>query len=499
VRHALGKPRCVTMLRDPGAGRPALRAAAFTLAAVVASFLCVYSACSWCGAKPGPAILAALVALSAARRPPAAGRAHAFVAPLAMVCVAPAAAGIGLLLHSVPFLGAGVFVATMFLSIWLRNFGARARTAGALIALPLVGILIVPARAEAPGGPAVDIALVVLAGLVPLAVVSLLRRFVRLAGPDASALAAEGAPLRETETSERARRGGLTVPTRMALQMAVALGAAFVLGFRIFPAHWGWAVLTAFIVCSGARGRGDAAYKAILRLLGAAGGTLAAALLLHVPTLEGPLEALATFGVLFVGLWLRERNYAYWAACMTLVLALLAPSSHGLDFGLLGERLEAILAGAACGVAAAWFVVPIRTEAVVRRRLADALVALDDVAAHVRASDEDRIRKLAVFEARMAELASVAPPLRWHRRLFAFADHPEHPARWIDLAFVCREDAHAFGAARDAELRRAAVRKAIGASRRALANHGTPDAAAGGTSVSVALKGLHATFDSRRD
>jgi uncharacterized membrane protein YccC len=38
----------------------------------------------------------------------------------------------------------------------------------------------------------------------------------------------------------------------MALQMAVALSAAFAAGFLVFPDHWGWCVLTAFIVCSGA-------------------------------------------------------------------------------------------------------------------------------------------------------------------------------------------------------------------------------------------------------
>ncbi len=48
--------------------------------------------------------------------------------------------------------------------------------------------------------------------------------------------------------------GRLLPSTRMALQMGLALAAAFLVGHLAYPDHWTWAVLTAFIVCSGARG-----------------------------------------------------------------------------------------------------------------------------------------------------------------------------------------------------------------------------------------------------
>jgi len=297
--------------------------------------------------------------------------------------------------------------------------------------------------------------------------------------PAPEAVAAAGA-------AERPRRAGPSVPARMALQLAVALAAAFAVGFAVFPGHAGWTVLTAFIVCSGARGRGDAFYKAVLRLGGALAGTVAALLFTLIWTPAGIGEAVLIFGVLYLGVWLRERNYAYWACAMTLIFALL--SRPGATFGpeAFAERLEAILAGAICGVAAAWFVMPIRTVDVIRRRLADALVAFDDVVAHAHVAEEHPAR-LARFEHHLAELDGVAAPVRWHRRVFASRAQPDHPARWIELAHELRRHAETVAA----HPNRAAIRRAVGISRRAIAHHGAADAPPERVPIGTALAGVH--------
>jgi uncharacterized membrane protein YccC len=62
----------------------------------------------------------------------------------------------------------------------------------------------------------------------------------------------------------------------MAIQLAVALTAAFLLGWLLFPEHAMWVVLTAFLVCSGNRGRGDVVHKSAL---GGDAGRAGAALL----------------------------------------------------------------------------------------------------------------------------------------------------------------------------------------------------------------------------
>jgi hypothetical protein len=172
----------------------------------------------------------------------------------------------------------------------------------------------------------------------------------------------------------------------MALQMAAALGAAFIVGRNLFPDHWTWVVLTAFIVNSGNRGRGDVAHKAVMRLLGASVGTLAATALTGVLPTGNRWSIVAIFVVLAVGLWLRPLNYGYWAAGMTSALALLYGYYGERGPGLLTDRLEAIVIGAALGVAASWFLLPVRTTEVIRKDAARALAALAD---YVRAAGSD--------------------------------------------------------------------------------------------------------------
>lgn len=444
--------------------RSIVPAAATTLAAI-ASCATVYGLCRWAGANgSGPAVAAAVFAVGYGRRPAARGIRQLLFAPPIVACVALAALGVGRLLLMLPFFGAAIFVLGMAASVYARNYDGWIRRTGALIALPLVTMLVVPvAPAHAPGGVFVDIALGASAGIVSLLFATLAHALVRGFGL--------GVALREAETATRAARAGMPPATRMALQMGVALGAAFALGFSVFPAHWGWTVLTAFIVCSGARGRGDAVHKGALRLVGALGGTVVAALsaLLWAPS--GSAEAALIFALLFVALVLRETNYAYWAAGTTLILALLARGAGGFDAALLGTRLESILAGAVCAVLAAWFVFPIRTEDVVRRRLADALKALDDAVSDAH-DPALRPQRVAHVDRRMNELEGVAAPVRWHRRLFARGDAPAHPARWIDLALDVRRQTQPVltGDVTDEKLR-GRLRRAIGLSRRAIGQH----------------------------
>jgi 5-amino-6-(5-phosphoribosylamino)uracil reductase len=212
----------------------------------------------------------------------------------------------------------------------------------------------------------------------------------------------------------------LSVQTRMALQMLVALALAFTLGMVAFGQHWAWVVLTAFIVCSGAVGRGDAIYKGVLRLAGALAGTLVAAAVSRLSR-NGIESATLIFVALFFGIWLRNINYAYWAACATLIFALLQGSA-GIDpLPLFAIRLLAIVAGALCAIVATWFVYPIQTEALVRKRVGEARDALRAGAG---------VRELHFH---LAQLERVAPPVRLHRRVFGEREDGRHPATLIEL------------------------------------------------------------------
>ncbi|UFS58471.1 FUSC family protein [Subtercola endophyticus] len=244
-------------------------------------------------------------------------------------------------------------------------------------------------------------------------------------------------PRRTPASNSTPASNRMPASTRMAVQLAVALTAAFVVGILVFPDHWGWVVLTAFIVCAGNRGRGDVVYKSILRVAGAIAGTVAAVALTESITAsntdfshaDGTLITLAVFTMLFFGLWLRDVNYAFWAAAVTVILTLVqgaTGAAAGVTAGVtalttgvtLGERVVAIVVGALCGVLASWFVLPVRTEAVVRRRLADALSELSTVV-HPRSEPAERSAALERFSAELERLEQVARVVRVHRRFVA--------------------------------------------------------------------------------
>jgi hypothetical protein len=159
----------------------------------------------------------------------------------------------------------------------------------------------------------------------------------------------------------------------MSLHLALSLAAAILLGWWLLPDHLGWFVLTAFIVNSGNRGRGDVIYKGVQRLVGAGVGTVGATLL---GTLYGPGDStalVALFVILGIGAVLRPVSYAWWAAAMTGGLALLYDYLGQGGTDVLGQRLLAILLGGLIAIAASCFVMPVRSIDVVRRRSAELL------------------------------------------------------------------------------------------------------------------------------
>lgn len=308
----------------------------------------------------------------------------------------------GHLMSAHPDGGDACFVLLMAASIWVRRFGPRAARAGLLIVSPLIAVLI-----TGQGGPGqAGLGWVVLIALIAAGWVSVCQL-----------LAGHPAPPTMAAARPSARR--ISASTRMALQLGAALTAAFVTGRLLWPAHWSWVVLTAYIVCSGAAGRGDVLLKGVLRAAGAAAGTLVAA---GIAGTFGP-RADATVVLMFVALaaatWLREFSYAYWAAIVTAVLSLLYDWFGEAPGALLDTRLEGILVGAALGVAASWLILPIRTADVVRRRSADALAVLSGMLAADPADPAALRRGQVEFDQSVALLGRIAQPPRAQRLLFS--------------------------------------------------------------------------------
>ncbi|EIL94314.1 MULTISPECIES: FUSC family protein [Rhodanobacter] len=430
------------------------REAVVTMLAMLATLGCAMAI----DAEPGPAVLAVVLCLSFARSHLDRDLRGRLEAAVALPIVGLLATAVGMLLLHAPWLGALVFVAGMFVSIWLRRFGPMTRRAGSLIALPFVVILTtphVPSQRLGPLMAALVPIVVALLALVWVAAFHALARRLRVLPPAQAATTTGIAVAPAHESSLRP-----IASTRMAIQMAVALALSFVVGYTFFAQRWAWIVLTAFIVNSGNRGRLDVAYKSVLRVLGAAFGTmLALGFSVHLGSHDGATVALILAAVFF-GIWLRPLGYAWWALFVTLALALLQGFEGRSASHDLGLRLQEIVIGALIGVAAAWLVYPVRSRNVLRRRIADALAMLGD-AFDPATPARTRGDVLAAW----TQVAQIAPAFRASRWAMRRGEAAK-PADWIDALHACIDPAIALleqGAAPPVE-----VRRSIGAARKAL-------------------------------
>jgi hypothetical protein len=388
-------------------------------------------------------VLAVVLSLSLSRTDHASARKERLVAIVLLPIVAVAASEVGTLLAEQATLGDALYVAAVSGAIWLRRFGRNLARAGTLITLPFVAMLITPA---VPGVGQHSVAWAAAAGLIAYLWVAVVHTAAQRAGFSAAPAPAPHTPSRaRADTAARPATRRLAASTRMAIQMAAALAAAFAVGRVLFGVHWSWLVLTAFIVCSGNRGRGDVVYKSALRIAGAATGTIAATLLARAFAPGDVASVIVIFSVIGLATWLRSISYAFWAAGVTSVLALLYGYFGQTGTTLLGQRLEGIAIGAAIAIAASWFILPIRTTDVVRRRAADALAALSEVLAAIAATPTDLQAPAHRFEHAVDQLDQIAKPLEAHRLL-------SRPLRTGPHA------ADAFAAARSA---RASVREIV--------------------------------------
>jgi len=337
--------------------------------------------------EPGPLVLGAVLAMILARSKLVDTWRGRLESLIVLPILALATSGVAVLFAIMPVVGAVAFTAGLFLSVWLRRFGPTWRRIGALIALPFVTLLIAPVHLGAGAAP-----LAALVSVVALAVVVAVRLLGGLVWKRSVAAPEQSLPPGTLRPS---------ASTRMALQLAASLAVAFVLGFWLFPDHWGWVVLTAYLVQSANRGRADVVYKSGLRILGAVAGTVLALLLAGV-RLEGPPLVLVLLVSLAVGLFLRGISYAFWALVVTLVLTLLQGGSVDL-----WPRVLAILVGAVCGMLASWFILPIRSEGVLRRRIA---LVLSELGSHPSLGAVEEVAPPFVLLARLP-----FAPHRWRR------------------------------------------------------------------------------------
>ncbi|GAA1967547.1 hypothetical protein GCM10009838_27220 [Catenulispora subtropica] len=473
--------------------RPAaLRAAAVTMAAVLSA----YASAIWIEHRAhlhvDIVITAVAVAMTLARVQLGADPWDRLIGTAVLAASAAGASEVSSLILRHQILGDAAFTAAVAASIWIRRFGPRATKAGTVLVVPFVTLLVTHAEGVPPHAASYDLWSALIAGVAAfwvaafqLGAAAVGLREQRGRRPDAPAKAA---------AEPTARR--IAASTRMACQMAVALAAAFAIGHRAFHDHWPWAVLTAFIVCSGARGRGDVLHKGVLRAAGAAAGTVIATWIADAFPPNDRWSVVIIFAVLGLAGWLREISYAWWAGSVTAALSLLYGYFGQSASSLLQTRLEAILVGAAIGIAASWLVLPVRTRDVLKRRLADALAALGDF---LGAPQDDRAeirRRQGRFLHAVTLLEQIARPLRAQRMLGL-----GRRADLVDAVHGCVEPVGTLAAVSvspESEPLRRAVAANVGAIRRSIGRKPgasyQPVPSGGRSTAAVALADLDAAL-----
>ena len=342
---------------------------------------------------------------------------------------------VGRLFFEHPNVADTLFTAALGFSIWIRRFGGWASRLGTLIALPFIALLVTPVPVLPGESHSVGRSMLwsAVAAVIAFCWVWVTQEVAARTGY------VQAEPEHAT-TPARKSNARIPASTRMAVQMTLSLALAFVIGRTVFPTHWTWIVVTAFIVNSGNRGRGDVVYKCLLRIAGAAVGTIMATLVAGLFPPRDNTAIVIILIVLIVGAWLRTINYAYWAGCVTSVLSLLQGYFGEGHVGLIGERLLQIVLGGALAVAIAWFVLPVKSSQVLRRRIADCLAALTDALHTAQQTPDEFAEQATRFTRGLAQLEQVAPPITAHRRLHRLRGRQQpHVADAVDALRACEE------------------------------------------------------------
>ncbi|MHA7985576.1 FUSC family protein [Rathayibacter sp. CAU 1779] len=464
-------------LADPGLLR--LRTAAVTYATAVICGALASIPAAMLGIGPSIVVLAVMLSISFTDERAGATAAQRWISLGMLPLVGIAAVAVAGLMVGVPVLGDAVFVVVLSAGIWVRRYGPTASRIGTLVALPFIAVLVVPAPVQPGAGFSLWGAVVALLVAVVALLVQWLARLTgvtpRRARPprapaaprsavttsasampsDARATTQAPAAAAASAGSERPGAAGARgrmrpiASTRMAIQLAVTLTGAFLIGHLVFGEHWFWCVLTAYLVASGNRGRGDVVYKGIHRTIGAAAGTVVAAVL-SLLAATGPMSpqaagmsVLTIAVILALGLWLRPAGYGWWAAAMTAMLSILQELTGTQPGPVMLVRLAAIVVAGAFAVAVAWWVLPVRTGDALRARTAAALAALTDLLlACIREPDAVPHRRADLDEA-ITRLKQLGPTLRLERATRMRRRTEDHRADVIPALEACSPPADA--------------------------------------------------------
>ncbi|WP_405623116.1 FUSC family protein [Streptomyces sp. NBC_00076] len=179
----------------------------------------------------------------------------------------------------------------------------------------------------------------------------------------------------EDEDREDDEATGLRRPTtRAAVQVAVGSSLAIVGGEFLSSQRWYWAVLTCWIVFINTASTGEILVKGYRRLVGTVLGVVAGIVLAGLVGQHTWTAFALVLVFVFAMFYTAPLSYTLMSFFVTAALGLLYTLLHTYTFSVLVLRVEETALGAACGIVAAAFVLPVHTH----RRTNDLLVTVLD-------------------------------------------------------------------------------------------------------------------------
>ncbi|TRL41571.1 FUSC family protein [Rhizobium straminoryzae] len=200
---------------------------------------------------------------------------------------------------------------------------------------------------------------------------------------------------------------------RAALQITVASGIAMVFGLMLSRERWFWAVLTAFLVFTNTKSRGDTAIRALQRSIGTVLG-IAAGLCLASLIKGDMVASVAVAGLgIFCAFYALQASYAVMTFFVSIVICVIYGLIGSLTTELLLLRVEETLIGAVAGTAVAFVVFPARTRETLEGAIGrwyDQLGQLLE-SARAGASGNDLMERSRQLDLAYRDLAQAARPI----------------------------------------------------------------------------------------
>ncbi|MBS2536423.1 FUSC family protein [Catenulispora sp. NF23] len=231
-----------------------------------------------------------------------------------------------------------------------------------------------------------------------------------------------------------------SLPTRQAVQVALAGALAIVLGRHLSETRYYWAVIAAFVAFGGTATRSETSHKALARVLGTSVGIAVGLGLGELTSGHTLLSVVVIVASMSCGFYVVNLTYAGMIFFVTIMVAQLYGVLHELSSSLLELRLKETALGALVGIIVGLVVLPTSTrdtldaaeraffDSVIELLRASAAVlddadepAYQDLSGHVRAMEE-RMRQLALVARPMTRpLISGTDTARVRERLAGYA------------------------------------------------------------------------------